>query len=119
LSLARTVHFGEMVRYHVLAADYDGTLAHHGLIDDLTWASLKKLRDSGRKLIMVTGRELDELLGLLQQPEMFDRIVAENGAVLYCPMSKAVKLLAPKPPPEFASELAQRGVDRVAVGRVI
>jgi hypothetical protein len=107
------------VRYHALAADYDGTLAHHGLIDDLTWASLRRLRDSGRKLIMVTGRELDELLGLLQHPEMFDRIVAENGAVLYCPGTKAIKLLAPKPPPEFAAELRRRGVDRVAEGRVI
>ncbi len=107
------------MRYHALAADYDGTLAHHGLIDDQTWAALRKLRDSGRKLIMVTGRELDELLGLLQHPEMFDRIVAENGAVLYCPASKATRLLAPPPPPEFAAELKRRGVDRVAVGRVI
>ena len=107
------------MRYHALAADYDGTLAHHGLIDDQTWASLRKLRDSGRKLIMVTGRELDELLGIIQHPEMFDRIVAENGAVLYCPCSKAIKLLAPKPPKEFAAELRQRGVDRVAEGRVI
>jgi len=107
------------VRYHALAADYDGTLAHHGLIDDLTWASLRKLRDSGRKLIMVTGRELDELLGLLQHAEMFHRIVAENGAVLYSPASKAIKLLAAPPPKEFAEELRERGVDRVAVGRVI
>lgn len=107
------------MRYHALAADYDGTLAHHGLIDDLTWAALRRLRDSGRKLIMVTGRELDELLGLLQHPEMFDRIVAENGAVLYCPQSKSVKLLAARPPDGFAAELAKRGVDRVAVGRCI
>jgi HAD superfamily hydrolase (TIGR01484 family) len=107
------------VRYHALAADYDGTLAHHGQIDDLTWASLRRLRDSGRKLIMVTGRELDELLGLLQHPELFDRIVAENGAVLYCPGTKAIKLLAPTPPKEFSNELRKRGVDRVAVGRVI
>ena len=107
------------MRYHALAADYDGTLAHHGLIDDLTWASLRRLRDSGRKLIMVTGRELDELLGLLQHPEMFDRIVAENGAVLFNPASKSIKLLAEAPPPEFAAELMERGVDRVAVGRVI
>jgi HAD superfamily hydrolase (TIGR01484 family) len=107
------------VRYHALAADYDGTLAHHGLIDDLTWVALRRLRDSGRKLIMVTGRELDELLALLPHPEMFDRIVAENGAVLYCPTSRSVKLLAPKPPREFADELTRRGVERVAVGRVI
>jgi HAD superfamily hydrolase (TIGR01484 family) len=107
------------VRYHALAADYDGTLAHHGLIDDQTWESLRQLRESGRKLIMVTGRELDELLGLLQHPEMFDRIVAENGAVLYCPATKSIRLLAPRPPDEFAEELARRGVDRLAVGRVI
>jgi hydroxymethylpyrimidine pyrophosphatase-like HAD family hydrolase len=107
------------VRYQALAADYDGTLAHHGLIDDLTWSSLKQLRDSGRKLIMVTGRELDELLGLLPHPEMFDRIVAENGAVLYCPANKQVKLLAEPPPPEFGDELKRRGAERVAVGRVI
>ncbi|HEY5922284.1 MAG TPA: HAD-IIB family hydrolase [Kofleriaceae bacterium] len=107
------------MRYHAVAADYDGTLAHHGLIDDLTWASLRRLRDAGRKLIMVTGRELDELLGLLQHPEMFDRIVAENGALLYTPSNKAIKLLAETPPPEFSDELRRRGVDRVAVGRVI
>ncbi|HUS27247.1 MAG TPA: HAD-IIB family hydrolase [Kofleriaceae bacterium] len=107
------------MRYHALAADYDGTLAHHGLIDDLTWASLKQLRESGRKLIMVTGRELDELLALLPHPEMFDRIVAENGAVLYSPASKKVTLLAPPPPPEFGDELKKRGAERVAVGRVI
>src|SRR5688572_11388005 len=62
-----------LVRYHALAADYDGTLAHHGLIEDQTWAALRKLRDSGRKLIMVTGRELDELLDLIPHPELFDR----------------------------------------------
>jgi hydroxymethylpyrimidine pyrophosphatase-like HAD family hydrolase len=107
------------VRYHALAADYDGTLAHHGLIDDLTWASLRRLRDSGRKLILVTGRELDELLGLLQHPEMFDRIVAENGALLYCPASKSIKLLEQPPPIDFSDECRRRGVDRVAVGRVI
>jgi HAD superfamily hydrolase (TIGR01484 family) len=107
------------VRYHALAADYDGTLAHHGLIEDLTWAALKQLRDSGRKLIMVTGRELDELLALLPHAEMFDRIVAENGAVLYCPATKNIKLLAPAPPKEFGEELVKRGAERVAVGRVI
>ncbi|HEY5945658.1 MAG TPA: HAD-IIB family hydrolase [Kofleriaceae bacterium] len=107
------------MRYHALAADYDGTLAHHGQINDLTWASLRRLRESGRKLIMVTGRELDELLALLPHPEMFDRIVAENGAVLHCPAAKTIKLLSPPPPKQFSDELRRRGVDRVAVGRVI
>jgi hypothetical protein len=68
----------------------------------MTWASLRRLRDSGRKLIMVTGRELDELLRLIQHPEMFDRIVAENGAVLYKPATKSLRLLASAPPKELA-----------------
>lgn len=107
------------MRYHALAADYDGTLATHGRIDDGTLAALRRLRDSGRKLIMVTGRELDELLGILDQPELFDRIVAENGALVYTPQSKEVRLLAQPPPPQFVEELKSRGVDRVSAGRVI
>ncbi|MBV8757310.1 MAG: HAD-IIB family hydrolase [Deltaproteobacteria bacterium] len=107
------------MRYRALAADYDGTLATHGRIDDGTWEALKKLRDSGRKVIMVTGRELDELLGILDHPEAFDRIVAENGALIYTPATKEVRLLAQPPTPTFIEELKKRGVDRVSAGRVI
>ena len=28
------------MRYHVLACDYDGTIAHHGRVDDETIAAL-------------------------------------------------------------------------------
>ena len=107
------------MRYHALAADYDGTLATHGRIDDASWAALRRLRDSGRKLILVTGRELDELLGILQVPELFDRIVAENGAVIYTPATKELRTLGAGPPRAFVDELGRRGVDRVQVGRVI
>ena len=107
------------MRYRALAADYDGTLATHGRIDDGTWQALAKLRESGRKVIMVTGRELDELLGILDHPEVFDRIVAENGALIYTPASKEVRLLAQPPAPSFVEELEKRGVDRVSCGRVI
>ncbi len=108
------------MRYHVLATDYDGTVAHDGAIDDATEVALKQLRDSGRKLILVTGRELDELLALIPvQQLLFDRIVAENGAVLYEPATKAVRLLATPLPPAFAAALTARGCERVAVGRVI
>ena len=108
-----------VMRYHVLAADYDGTLAHHGRIDDATWTALHRLVDSGRKLVMVTGRDLDEVVALLAEPALFARIVAENGAVVYEPATKEVRLLAEPPPPRFVEELRARGVDRVAVGRVI
>jgi len=113
------VQVQQEMRYHVLAADYDGTLAHHGEMDEAVWAALHRLRDSGRKAVMVTGRELDELLALLPEPELFARIVAENGAVLYDPAAKHVRTLAEPPPPQFIDELRARGVDRVAAGRVI
>ncbi|HEU0030679.1 MAG TPA: HAD-IIB family hydrolase [Kofleriaceae bacterium] len=107
------------MRYHALAADYDGTLAHHGRIDDDTWSALRRLRESGRKLIMVTGRQLEELLGLLDHPELFDRIVAENGALVYEPATKEIRSSCEPPPPEFVDELRRRGVDRIAVGHAI
>jgi HAD superfamily hydrolase (TIGR01484 family) len=107
------------MRYHAVAADYDGTLAHHGVIDDATWSSLRKLKESGRKLVMVTGRELDELLALLPHPDVFDRIVAENGALVYTPATKKARNLSPGPPAAFVAELQKRGVERISVGRVI
>ncbi|WP_146136486.1 HAD-IIB family hydrolase [Aphanothece hegewaldii] len=47
--------------YLAVASDYDGTLATHGQVSEETLGSLKRLRESGRKLILVTGRELNEL----------------------------------------------------------
>jgi hydroxymethylpyrimidine pyrophosphatase-like HAD family hydrolase len=107
------------MRYHAIAADYDGTLAHGGVIDAATSAALARLRASRRRLVLVTGRELDELLGLLATPERFDRIVAENGAVLYAPATRAVRCLAMPPPPPFADELRRRGLAPLAIGRVV
>ena len=107
------------MRYHALAADYDGTLAHHGRIDEPTWAALRKLRESGRKMLMVTGRELDELIALLPTPEVFDRIVAENGALVYTPATREVRTICEAPPPQFVDELERRGVQKLSVGRVI
>jgi hypothetical protein len=106
------------VRYHALAADYDGTLATHGVLDDDTRGALRRLRDSGRKLVMVTGRELDELLGIAGNVDAFDRIVAENGALIYEPQTKQIRTLCDPPPVAFADELRRRGVEH-AVGRVI
>jgi len=36
------------MRYHVLAADYDGTLAHDGRVDEPTLAALHRLAEAGR-----------------------------------------------------------------------
>ncbi len=107
------------MRYHALACDYDGTIAWDGRVDDKTIAALEKVRESGRKLLLVTGRELDDLVKVFPRLDIFDRIVAENGALLYRPATREEKLLAPAPPKEFADKLRARGAERVSVGRVI
>src|SRR6202163_4298055 len=107
------------MRYHALACDYDGTIAHHGRVDDETVAALSRLRDTGRRLILVTGRELKDLRTVCFHFELFDRIVAENGAVVYCPATGEERLLGDPPPEPFVRALRERGVSPVAVGRVI
>jgi HAD superfamily hydrolase (TIGR01484 family) len=107
------------MRYHALATDYDGTIAHHGSVDEPTLQALRRLRDSGRKLILVTGRELEDLLSVFPHPKLFDRIVTENGAQVYRPASKEKKALGPAPPKAFVELLRQRGVTPLSVGSVI
>jgi HAD superfamily hydrolase (TIGR01484 family) len=107
------------MRYFALACDYDGTIAWDSNVSETTIEALLDLKKSGRKLILVTGRELDDLIKVFPQVEMFDRVVAENGAVLYRPDAREERKLAERPPEEFIRELIHRGAERVSVGRVI
>ncbi len=107
------------MHYVALATDYDGTIAHNGEVDEPTLAALRRLRGASRKLVLVTGRELDDLILVLPDIDLFDLVVAENGAVLYWPETKQERTLAPPPPPEFAAALRQAGVSPLSVGRVI
>jgi hydroxymethylpyrimidine pyrophosphatase-like HAD family hydrolase len=106
------------MRYLALAADYDGTLAHDGVVDESTVAALERLRRSGRQLILVTGRELDDFQKIFTSLNLFDRVVAENGAVLYRPAENEIKVLGAAPPPAFLEKLRGRGVP-FSVGRSI
>lgn len=107
------------MRHHVLATDYDGTLATHGQVDEATLGALARLRGTGRKLVLVTGRELDELLGVFPRADLFDRIVAENGALLYRPERREEEVLAGRPPDTFVAMLEESGVGPISVGRAI
>jgi hypothetical protein len=108
-----------VVRYCALACDYDGTLASEGRAGAEALDALRRLRESGRKLILVTGRLLPDLRELLAPLDLFDRIVAENGAVLYHPATREERQLAEPPPAEFLSTLVGRGVAPLESGRVI
>lgn len=84
-----------------------------------TVEALRRLRDSGRKVILVSGRILDELLDICDDVDVFDLCVLENGALLYNPASGRQRLLAPELPRRFVSELRRRGVSPLSVGRAI
>src|SRR5262245_6889376 len=107
------------MRYLALACDYDGTIAHHGHVDEPTIAALKRVSESGRKLLLVTGRELEDLKSTFTHLELFDWIVGENGGLLYKPGTREVKTLAAPPSVEFVPELEQRGVRPLSVGHAL
>ncbi|MCW5798645.1 MAG: HAD-IIB family hydrolase [Nitrospira sp.] len=107
------------MRYLALAADYDGTLASDGSVYPDTVAAIERLVASGRKLILVTGRILPELLNIFPQISLCELVVAENGGVLYRPATKEITLLAAAPRPAFLEEVNRRGVQHLSLGHII
>ena len=107
------------MRYLAVVTDYDGVIAANGAPSEAAVAAIRRLRASGRRIILNTGRRLDDLFTVLPQPELFDCIVAENGAVIYEPAIRKETSLATPPPPEFVERLKELGVQPLEVGRVI
>jgi hypothetical protein len=93
-----------------LATDYDGTIAWHGAVEPSTCRALQRFKDAGGKSLLVTGRELSDLLKAFGEPNLFDRVIAENGALLYDPATRATRVLAPPPSERFVDALRQAGV---------
>jgi hydroxymethylpyrimidine pyrophosphatase-like HAD family hydrolase len=102
-----------------LACDYDETLAAKGQIAQPTVQALVRLKRSGGKLVVVTGRRLGDLLEVCPEIHLFDSVVAENGAVMYQPSTGRMRPLADKPPERFLNRLREHGVRPLAAGRSI
>ena len=107
------------VRWAALACDYDGTLADHGHVYPATLAALRRVRRARRKLLLVTGRELAELCAVFPAVSVFDRVVAENGALIFEPATGVRQALADRPDPSFISALKKRRVEPLGIGRSI
>ena len=107
------------MHYLALAVDYDGTIAHHGVVDEATQAALRRLRAGARRLLLVTGRELDDLRRVGPPLDLFDLVVAENGALLFDPASGEAVALAEPPPERFVARLRELGVAPLSVGAAI
>ena len=107
------------MRYLALASDYDGTLAFGGLVDDATVEALERLRATGRKLVLVSGRTLVDLEKAFLRIDLFDMVVAENGAEFYRPADGSKSAASSKIPRVFIDELKARGVAPLDEGEVI
>lgn len=101
-----------------LATDYDGTIATDGTVPASTLAALEELRSSGIKLALVTGRIVEDLATVFPRLDLFDVVVAENGATLFRPASHEETLLAPPPAASLLAALRARDVPYVQ-GRVV
>jgi hydroxymethylpyrimidine pyrophosphatase-like HAD family hydrolase len=83
-----------------------------------TVAALKRWRQSGRKVILVTGETPEELCEF-HHLELFDRLIAENGALLLrCDRSEERKLAKP-PPARLVRALENAGINSLKRGRLI
>src|SRR5215472_13937688 len=101
------------------AFDYDGTLAKDGRVAERTTEALLRLKAAGVRLLLVTGRELPDLERVYPQRELFDVIVAENGALLYWPSRHEERALAAPPPPQLVHALQDAGIQPLSIGRSI
>ena len=101
-----------------LATDYDGTIAEDGVVAEATLEALRELKQSGRKLLLVTGRQLPDLKKVLPEIALFDLVVAENGGLLFDPKTGEETLLAPEASQVFLDALRAREVP-LSAGRCI
>jgi hypothetical protein len=106
------------MRYTAVALDFDGTIAHDSEVPANVVDGLRRLKATGRKVLLVTGRELPELLSIFKPIDIFDRVVAENGALLYRPQTGERVELGEPPPPKLVELLRSRGVP-ISVGQSI
>ena len=107
------------MHYYALACDYDGTLAHNGRVSKDTLDAIDRLRASGRRLVLVTGRILSDLQDTFPEWTKFEYIVAENGAVVHDVKTRDTTALTDPPPEAFVNELKRRDIKPLGVGNVI
>ena len=107
------------MRYRAIATDYDGTIADGGVITPVTRAALGRLRASGRRIVLVTGRRLDNLARVCPDLSLFDAVVAENGAVYLRPPAREPRLLGPPASAQLLERLRRSDVTPLDHGVVV
>lgn len=98
----------------LLASDFDGTLAMHGVLEEPALEAIIRWREAGGRFAIVTGRTLDDLFGHFEHQKLLDAVVAEDGAVVWDARTGATQALAPSPPVDFVADLQRAGVPVIA-----
>ena len=89
------------MRYLALCTDYDGTLATDGRVLPETLSALERLLASGRRLVLVTGRELDQLKEVCPRLDLFEygdyghTIEADELVAMFPEVSRAAETRPP------------------------
>lgn len=105
------------MKFNVLALDFDGTVADRGKLDPAVGIAIREAKSKGIATLLVTGRILADLRSTLKEEDLFDAIVAENGAVLSFPNGWK-RLLARPVSKRLLEKLCERGIE-VAFGDCI
>src|SRR3954469_2279715 len=107
------------MQYRALACDYDGTLAHDGVVSSSAARAVDRFRASGRHLFMVTGRELPELQQVCPILDRFEWVVAENGALLHRPATDTTRLLCEPASAALVESLRRFELSWLSVGQAV
>lgn len=105
------------MRLRVIATDYDGTIATDGVAGSAVREAIRKARQRGVLVVIVTGRILSELRQVAGCLDFVDGVVAENGGVVALPNGHTT-LLGRSPPLALITRLTERGID-FKVGRCV
>jgi hydroxymethylpyrimidine pyrophosphatase-like HAD family hydrolase len=98
------------MKFCVLALDYDGTIAENGTPHRAVLQAIQETRARGIVVVLVTGRILSDLKKVAGDLNIFDAIVAENGAVLAFSNGRTRALGRP-PPSSLFDELCRHKVE--------
>ncbi len=101
---------GSVPSFRAVAVGIDGTLADGSWLPPHVLAALRRTRNEGRRVILVTGRTVGGVRDVISDVlDHVDAVVAENGAVLFAP-DRRQALSAPVDG-SMAAALADRGVE--------
>jgi hydroxymethylpyrimidine pyrophosphatase-like HAD family hydrolase len=98
------------MKLSVLALDYDGTTARDDRLDPSVRDAIANARRRGIAVMLVTGRNLDDLRRVAGDLRFLDGVVAENGALVHFPSGGLTTPLGPPIPSAFLRRLQERGI---------